>query len=308
MILTGCWLGSGSSTSRWGWRSSPKLLDRHPVSLLRWSPVSDSRRTEVTPGGHASTLAAYRLLDALAERYPGLAVVSSSTDLAMARRAGAIDSATDAARRHREFVRWLQLRPPELVWQPAYDESEEVTSAGFRAVSAFFGQLGLGLDLRRQSPPSLRSIHRWLALYKRFRPLLHTGATVRSDDSSRGFLSHGVVAGDRDEALYALVWLDPFGRSPGPVRGARPDRSLSAGGGRAAAGRCPGGHSCLVGGRRGPGTQRASPGDRRCLGARGASGVGPAAVSLDGGSGIAELIEPRGRRRGVLRGSRGFAA
>ena len=135
-------------------------------------------------------------------------MVSSSTDLAMARRASAIDSATDAARRHREFARWLQLRPPELIWQPAYDESEEATSAGFRAVSAFFGQLGLGLDLRRQTPPSLRSIHRWLALYKRFRPLLHTGATVRSDDSSRGFLSHGVVAGDRDEALYALVWLD----------------------------------------------------------------------------------------------------
>ena len=86
------------------WERLTKLLDRHPVSLLRWSPVSDSRRTEVAPGGHASTLAAYRLLDALAERYPGLAVVSSSTDLAMARRASAIDSATDAARRHREFA------------------------------------------------------------------------------------------------------------------------------------------------------------------------------------------------------------
>jgi alpha-galactosidase len=38
--------------------------------------------------------------------------------------------------------------------------------------------------------------------------LLHSGTTVRSDESDRGFVAHGVVADDRDEALFALVWLE----------------------------------------------------------------------------------------------------
>ena len=38
--------------------------------------------------------------------------------------------------------------------------------------------------------------------------MLHSGTTVRSDESDRGFVAHGVVAADRDEALFALVWLE----------------------------------------------------------------------------------------------------
>jgi alpha-galactosidase len=38
--------------------------------------------------------------------------------------------------------------------------------------------------------------------------LLHSGTTVRSDESDRGFVAHGVVADDRGEALFALVWLE----------------------------------------------------------------------------------------------------
>ena len=72
----------------------------------------------------------------------------------------------------------------------------------------FFGRLGLGIDLRKQAPGSLRAIHRWLALHKRFRSLLYSGTTVRSDESDRGFVAHGVVADHRDEAVFALVWLE----------------------------------------------------------------------------------------------------
>ncbi|HEX5906215.1 MAG TPA: GH36 C-terminal domain-containing protein, partial [Propionibacteriaceae bacterium] len=81
-------------------------------------------------------------------------------------------------------------------------------SSAYRALSAFFGRLSLGIDLRKQPPGNLRSIHRWLTLYKRFRALLHSGITVRSGESDRGFLAHGVVGEDRDEALFALVWLE----------------------------------------------------------------------------------------------------
>ena len=190
------------------WERLTKLLNQHPVSLISWSPVVGARRPGTARMRHASTLAAYRLLDALRERYPATAVVSPAMDLAMAKRSSGTDRAADAASRHRDFASLVQLRPPGLIWQPAYDEPEDGASPGFRAISAFFGQLGLGLDLRKQAPASLRSIHRWLALYKNYRPLLHTGRTVRSDQSDRGFTAHGVVADDKAEAVFAFTWLE----------------------------------------------------------------------------------------------------
>jgi alpha-galactosidase len=190
------------------WERLTKLLDRHHVSLLSWSITHGAHRPGATATQHTSTLAAYRLLDALRERYPHLTVQTTSLDLAMAARAIGADLSDDSTARHADFAGLVQLLPPGLVWQPAFDEPDEATSTAYRAVSAFFGRLGLGIDLRKQSPGSLRSIHRWLTLHKRFRSLLHSGTTVRSDESDRGFIAHGVVADDQQEALFALVWLE----------------------------------------------------------------------------------------------------
>ncbi|HVD79558.1 MAG TPA: glycoside hydrolase family 36 N-terminal domain-containing protein [Propionibacteriaceae bacterium] len=190
------------------WERLTKLLDRHHVSLLSWSPPQGAHRPGATPAQHKSTLAAYRLLDALRERYPQLTIQTTSLDLAMATRAVGADLSGDSTARHADFAGLVQLLPPGLVWQPALDEPDDATSSAYRAISTFFGRLGLGIDLRKQAPGNLRAIHRWLGLYKKFRALLHSGTTVRSDESDRGFLAHGVVAADRDEALFALVWLE----------------------------------------------------------------------------------------------------
>jgi alpha-galactosidase len=190
------------------WERLTKLLDRHHVSLLSWSLAHGAHRPGATATQHTSTLAAYRLLDALRERYPRLTIQTTSLDLAMAGRAIGADLSGDSTARHADFAGLVQLLPPGLVWQPALDEPDDATSSAYRAISAFFGRLGLGIDLRKQPPGNLRAIHRWLALYKRFRALLHSGTTVRSDESDRGFVAHGVVADDRGEALFALVWLE----------------------------------------------------------------------------------------------------
>ena len=190
------------------WERLTKLLDRHPVSLVSWSPVVGARRPGSAERRHDRTLAAYRFLDALQERYPDLTIVSDSLDVAMARRAVVADGIADSGRRHAELGSLLQLLPPERLWLPAYNEPEDGTGPGYRAVAAFFGALGLGLDLCRQAPGSLRAIHRWLTAYKEFRPLLHRGRTVRLDTGDAGLLAHGVVAAEQDEALFALVWLE----------------------------------------------------------------------------------------------------
>ena len=190
------------------WERLTKLLDRHHVSLLSWSITHGAHRPGATSTQHTSTLAAYRLLDALHERYPEVTVQTTSLDLAMAVRAVGADLSGDSTARHADFATMVQLLPARLVWQPALDEPDDANSTAYRAISAFFGRLGLGIDLREQTPAKLRAIHRWLALHKKFRSLLHSGTTVRSDESDRGFVAHGVVAENRGEALFALVWLD----------------------------------------------------------------------------------------------------
>ena len=126
-----------------------------------------------------------------------MTVVSPAMDLAMAKRSSGTDRAPDAGRGIGSFAAMVQLRPPGLIWQPAYDEPEDGASPGFRAISAFFGQLGLGLDLRKQAPHSLRSIHRWLAILQAVPAVAAHRHTVRSDQSDRGFSAHGVVADDK---------------------------------------------------------------------------------------------------------------
>jgi alpha-galactosidase len=190
------------------WERLTKLLDRHHVSLLSWPITHGAHRPGATATQHTSTLAAYRLLDALRERYPQLTIQTTCLDLAMAVRAVGADQSGDSTARHADFTGLAQLMPPSLVWQPALDEPDDATSTGYRAISAFFGRLGLGIDLRKQTPGSLRAIHRWLALHKRFRTLLHSGTTVRAEESDRGFVAHGVVADDRREALFAMAWLE----------------------------------------------------------------------------------------------------
>ena len=134
------------------WERLTKLLDRHPVSLLRWSPVVGARRPGPAERRHASTLAAYRLLDAAAGALSRDGFVSTALDAAMARRAVVADGVADPGRRHAEFGSLVQVLSPERLWQPAYDEPEDGSAPGYRAVAAFFGAMGMGIDLCRQAP------------------------------------------------------------------------------------------------------------------------------------------------------------
>ena len=75
------------------------------------------------------------------------------------------------------------------------------------------GPLGLGLDLRRQAPASLRAIHRWLRLYKELRPLLHGGQTVRLDQTSPA--SRRTAWWPTQAARRCSRWSGWTGRRPG---------------------------------------------------------------------------------------------
>ena len=189
------------------WERLTKLLDRHDIARLHWEIQQPHPAS-----GHASTRAAYRLLDALRERYPTLAISTGTVDLAITGRAYAIPaSAADARSGALDAV--SQLLPPRLTQVVAGAGTGGSVSGAARALASLSGQLGLRLDLRRQSPATLRGLHRWLAWHEGVQPLLHRGRVVRAGDG--GTVTRGVVAEDGSGGIFAVLAPDQM---VGPAR------------------------------------------------------------------------------------------
>ena len=130
------------------WERLTKLLNQHPVSLLSWSPVIDARRPGTARTRHASTLAAYRLLDALRERYPAITVVSPAMDLAMAKRSSGTDRAVRLDRAASE------LRGAGAAAAAGADLATRVRRARGRGLAGLPGDLGLLRPARARPRPA----------------------------------------------------------------------------------------------------------------------------------------------------------
>src|SRR6185312_4560062 len=88
----------------------------------------------------------------------------------------------------------------------------------FRAITAMFGHFGLEWDVRHLADSERTELAGAIALYKQYRPLLHSGRMVRADEPDPTLRLHGVVSHDGGEALYALVSLaTSFAEVPGRV-------------------------------------------------------------------------------------------
>jgi alpha-galactosidase len=197
------------------WERLTKLLDRHRIGYLVWrcDPTSTpARGYQGEPTVHARTLATYRLLDALRERYPQLQIQAVSADLALGTR---VQSMTAAA--PEDIVgsqsALADLLPVELIGSRLTDAAEPGASATSvpALMSAFFGQFGLALDLPGLPPAELRLLHRWLTVYKELRGTLAAGRLVRQDAGDHALQVTGIVAADAAEAVYALAWRERSG-------------------------------------------------------------------------------------------------
>ena len=218
------------------------LLDEYPIAYLKWDHNRYLVDAGHTPGGepgvHAQTLATYRLLDELRAANPGLEIESCASgggrvDLGILQhtdRVWASDS-NDALDRQ-GIQRYTQLLlPPELVGTHVGPSRSHTTGRthdlSFRAGTALWGHMGVEWDLTTALPDELEQLAAWIGLHKQLRPLLHRGTVVNGDHPDPAVQVHGVVAPDRDDAVYAVVAV---GRSvtwpPGPARlpGLDPDR------------------------------------------------------------------------------------
>ncbi len=197
------------------------LLSEYEIAYLKW----DHNRDLVDSPVHAQTLAVYRLLDELRARHPGVEIESCSSggarvDLGILERTDRVwASDTNDALERQSIQRWTQLLlPPELIGShvgpPRAHTTHRTQDLSFRVATALFGHFGFEWDITTADPGELRDA---VALYKRFRALIHSGEVVRADLPDPSAYLHGVV-GD-GEAIFAYVQLTTSAlETPGPVR------------------------------------------------------------------------------------------
>ncbi|KQO60390.1 alpha-galactosidase [Curtobacterium sp. Leaf261] len=195
------------------------IVDEYGVDYIKW----DHNRDLVEAGGpsgsaavHAQTLATYRLMGALKERFPGLEIESCSSggarvDLGILEHTDRVwvSDCIDPLERQ-QMNRWtMQLLPPELLGSHIASGASHTTGRAhelsFRAGTALFGHMGIEWDLATATDTENAALVDWIALYKQHRELMHTGDLVRVDQSDDTQLVYGVVDEARQNALFFLA-------------------------------------------------------------------------------------------------------
>ncbi len=208
------------------------LLGEYDIAALKWDHNRDLIDVAHAgrPAVHRQTLAFYNLLDELRSAHPDLEIESCASggariDLEVLQRVQRVWPSDCNDPLERQLIqRWTGLLvPPEIVGchvaGPVSHTTGRVSTLGLRAVTAFFGHLGVEWDLAAASASELAELGEWIGLHKQRRHLLHTGRVVVADHRDESVLVHGVVSEDATHGIYAVVCVAASGRAlPAPVR------------------------------------------------------------------------------------------
>ncbi|PZE85200.1 alpha-galactosidase [Curtobacterium sp. MCBD17_032] len=206
------------------------VIDEVGVDYVKWDHNRDLVDAGTRGAGaavHEQTLAAYRLMAALKDRFPGLEIESCSSggsrvDLGVIEHTDRVwtSDCIDPLERQ-QMNRWtMQLLPPEMLGSHIASGTNHTTgrrhTLAFRAGTALYGHLGIEWDLATATAAEERELAEWVTTYRQCRELLHHGDLVRVDQADETQLVYGAVAPDRREALFFLAVV---GRSEVSPRG-----------------------------------------------------------------------------------------
>ncbi|PYY63302.1 alpha-galactosidase [Curtobacterium sp. MCPF17_003] len=195
------------------------IIGEYAVDAVKWDHNRDLVEAGFPGGGaavHEQTLAAYRLMATLGERFPSLEIESCSSgggrvDLGVIEHTARVWVSDDIDPLERQQMhRWTQqLLPPELLGSHIASGRNHTTGRvhdlAFRAGTALVGHLGIEWDLAGATADESAALTEWIALYRDLRPLLHGGDLVRSDEVDDARLVYGTVAPDRQQAVFFLA-------------------------------------------------------------------------------------------------------
>jgi alpha-galactosidase len=216
------------------WQRLTALLDSYPIAYLKWDHnrmvVEAGHGPDGVPGVRQHTLAVYRLLDDLRDRYPGLEIESCAggggrIDLGILERTDRVwpSDCIDALERQ-QIQRYTQLLlPPELIGthigSPTAHTTHRTLNMGLRGGTALWGHMGIEWDLTKATDADRTAVAEWVALHKDIRELLHTGRVVVADHPDPAIWVNGVVSADATDAVFGIVTVDrSLTWPPGRVR------------------------------------------------------------------------------------------
>ncbi|MDQ1572100.1 MAG: alpha-galactosidase [Actinomycetota bacterium] len=205
------------------------ILAEYDITYIKWDHNRDLIDAGTFPTGaagvHNQTLAAYRLMDDLKRRFPGLEIESCSSggsrvDLGVIERTDRVwvSDCIDPLERQ-QMNRWtMQLLPAELLGSHIGSGVNHTTGRrhelSFRAATSIFGHFGIEWDLAEASEQESRDLAEWVAFYKHHRSLMHTGDLVRAEETDPTLQVYGVIDHDKTEALIFLAFLGRSDLSP----------------------------------------------------------------------------------------------
>jgi len=194
--------------------SVSQLLDAHDISYVKW----DHNRDLVASPAHEQTRGTYELLGRLKQTHPQVQFESCASGggridfgiLPFVDRFWTSDS-IDPLDRILIQRGAQRLMPPEVLGTHIGSPTSHITrrshSLAFRAMTAFFGWLGIEWNLLNASPHEQDRLASVVTQYKEFRPLLHTGAAFREDHPDTNIMVHGVSAHDQSRSLVSVTRL-----------------------------------------------------------------------------------------------------
>jgi len=186
---------------------------------------------------HEQTLACWRLMDALHERFPGLELESCASgggriDLGVMERAQRVwgsDDLDPVERWHIHDGTDLIL-PPEVVGchigKPKSNATGRISTLQTRAAGSLLYHLGIEWDITQLDEEELGRLAEWVSAYKRVRGMTERGTLVHSFVSKAVPAVRGIVSEDGRQAVYVLFCEEtsPFEAcQPVPLPGLRAD-------------------------------------------------------------------------------------
>ncbi len=197
------------------------VLADHDIDYIKWDMNRDIHHPG--SGGRAvasrQTHAVYALMDRIRAKYPDLEIESCASgggraDYGVLSRTDRIWTSDSNDALDRQLIQRgaTYFFPLDVIGAHVGPARCHITgrrlSMQLRVATAFFGHMGLELDLLKERPKDIDTLKTGLALHKEHRSLLHSGVVHRLEVPAHAN-AIAVVAADGSEALFS--WCDLTG-------------------------------------------------------------------------------------------------